>query len=94
MMLRESSQNPYNIVLKNVVKTMIKIAIEITNDFDCLQFLEKWRHAHPIAQDVRTPCVITWPKSTNENTSKKWYNPVYLLSPAEQWAYQAFRLNQ
>jgi len=34
MMLRESSQNPYNIVLKNVVKTMIKIAIEITNDFD------------------------------------------------------------
>jgi len=32
MMLGESKQKSYNIALKNVVQTMIKIVIEITND--------------------------------------------------------------
>jgi len=30
---------------------MIKIVIEITNDFEWLSFLEKWRHARSIAQE-------------------------------------------
>jgi len=32
MMLGESNQKFYNIILKNLVQTMIKIVIEITND--------------------------------------------------------------
>jgi len=32
MMLGESNQKSYNITLKNVVQTMIKIVIETTND--------------------------------------------------------------
>ena len=72
----------------------MKLVIEIINDFEWPSFLEKWRHARPIAQDVRGQCVITGPKSTNKNTSKNWYIPVSLLSSIEQWAYQAFSLNQ
>jgi len=41
IMLGESNQKPYNITLKNVVQTMIKIVIEIINDFEWLSFLEK-----------------------------------------------------
>jgi len=33
-MLGESNQKPYNIMLKNVVQTMIKIVIKITNDLE------------------------------------------------------------
>jgi len=40
-MLGESNQKPYNITLKNVVQTMIKIVIEFTNDSEWLSFLEK-----------------------------------------------------
>jgi len=39
-MLGESNQKPYNIMLKNVVQTMIKIVIKITNDLEWLSFLE------------------------------------------------------
>jgi len=94
MMLGESNQKSYNITLKNVVQTMIKIVIEITNDSEWLSLLGKWRHARPIAQDVRAQRVITWLKSTNENTWKNWYVPVSLLSSVELWAYRAFPLNQ
>jgi len=67
-MLGESNQKPYNITLKNVVQTMIKIVIEIINDFEWLSFLEKWRHRRPIALDVRAQCVTSWLESSNENT--------------------------
>jgi len=94
MMLGESNQKPYNITLKNVVQTMIKIVIEITNDFEWLSFLKKWCHAPPIAPDARTQCVTARRESTNENTWTNWYIPVSLLSSIEQWAYQAFPLDQ
>jgi len=68
MMLGESNKKTYNIVLKNVVQTMIKIIVEITKDSEWLSLLEKWRNGRPIAQDVRAQCVTTWLKSTNENT--------------------------
>jgi len=67
-MLGESNQKPYNTTLKNVVQTMIKIVIEIINDFEWLSFLEKWRHRHPIALDVHAQCVTSWLESSNENT--------------------------
>ena len=57
IMLGESNHKPYNITLKNVVQTMIKIVIEITNDLEWLSFLEKCRHVRPIAQDARAQCV-------------------------------------
>ena len=57
-MLGVSNQKPYNITLKNVVQTLIKIVIEITNDLEWLSFLEKWRHVRPIAPDARAQCVI------------------------------------
>jgi len=65
MMLGESNQKFYNIILKNLVQTMIKIVIEITNDAEWFSLLEKWRHGRPIAQDQRAQCVTTWLKSTN-----------------------------
>jgi len=68
MMLGESNQKPYNIELKNVVQTMIKIVIEITNDPEWLSLLEKWRHGRPIALDVRAQCATARWESTNENT--------------------------
>ena len=91
MMLGESNQTSYNITLKNVVQTMIEIVTDFTNDSEWLSLLEKWRHGRPIAQDVRGQCVT---ESTNENTWPNWYRPVSLLSSIEQWAYQAFPLNQ
>jgi len=94
MMLGESKQKSYNIALKNVVQTMIKIVIEITNDSEWLSLLEKWRHVRMIALDVRTQCVTARWESTNENTRQNWSIPVLLLSSIEQWAYQAFHLDQ
>ena len=91
MMLGESNQKSYNIALKNVVRTMIEIVIEITNDSEWLSLLEKWRHGRLIAHDVRAQCVT---ESTNENAWPNWYTPVSLLSSIEQWAYQAFHTNQ
>ena len=70
-MLGESNQKPYNITLKNLVQTMIKIVIEITNDLERLSFLEKWLHRRPIPPDARAQCVIARTarrESTNENT--------------------------
>jgi len=40
-MLGESNQKPYNITLKNVVQTVIKIVVEFTYDLEWLSFLEK-----------------------------------------------------
>jgi len=68
MMLGESNQKSYNIALKNVVQTMIKIVNEITNDSEWISPLEKWRHGRPIAQDVRAQDVTSRWESTNENT--------------------------
>jgi len=70
-MLGESNQKPYNITLKNVVQTVIKIVVEFTYDLEWLSFLEKWRHARPIAPDARAQCVTTRTarrESTNKNT--------------------------
>jgi len=68
MMLGESNQKSYNITLKNVVQTMIKIVTDVTNDSEWLSLLEKWRHGRPIALDVRAPCMTARWESTNENT--------------------------
>jgi len=71
MMLGESNQKSYNITLKNVVQTMIKIVTDFTNDSEWLSLLKKWRHGRPIALAVRAPCVTTRTarrESTNENT--------------------------
>ena len=94
MVLGESNKKTYNIVLKNLVQTMIRIVVEITKYSEWLSLLEKWRHGRPIAQDVRAQCVTTRLKSTNENTWKNWYIPTSLLSSIKQWVYQAFHLNQ
>jgi len=97
IMLGESKPKPYNITLKNVVQTMVKTVIEITNDLERLSFLKTWRHGRPVAPDARARCVtarIARRESTNETSWTNWYIPVSLLSSIEQWAYQAFPLNQ
>jgi len=91
MMLGESNQKSHNITLKNVVQTMIKIVIEITNESEWLSLLEMWRHGRPIAQDVRVQCVT---ETTNENTWPNWHIPVSLLSSIEQWGLPSFPLDQ
>ena len=94
MMLGESNQKSYNIALKNVVRTMIEIVIEITNDSEWLSLLEKWRHARTIAQTVRNPMRDHVTEINQWKYIKKWYIWVYLLSLTEQWAYQAFQVDQ
>jgi len=71
MMLGESNQKSYNITLKNVVQTTIKIVTYFTKDSKWLPLLWKWRHRRLITLDVRAPCVTTRTarrESTNENT--------------------------
>jgi len=57
MMLGESNQKSYNITLKNVVQTTIKIVTYFTKDSKWLPLLWKWRHRRLITLDVRAPCV-------------------------------------
>ena len=74
MVLGESNKKTYNIVLKNVVQTMIKIVVEITKDSEWLSLLEKWLHGRPIAQDA----LNAWPRDWNQPMKRHEKIDIYL----------------